>query len=229
MTTGEKIAKLRKERNLTQEELADKLNVSRQAVSKWESNITFPETDKIIELSKIFSCSIDYLLLKDISTSMSNDEYSDNSQEKFYNKQGFTTAIYTVCFGILMLLMYLFPILKIKINEPFFPTIGNAFVKVNLYNLLGSISEIGNVIALLAFLTTIAIIAVGVLIYFYPRNKKIFTIRFIMSIVLSSLWLLFLVLFASHAYIGSITVILLFSITNIILLKVIEFNKFITI
>lgn len=59
MTTGEKISRLRKENNLTQEALADKLHVSRQAVSKWKSNITFPEIDKIIEISRIFNCSID--------------------------------------------------------------------------------------------------------------------------------------------------------------------------
>ncbi len=62
MTTGEKIAALRKKGGMTQEELAEVLNVSRQSVSRWEMDIAFPETDKLIKLSKIFAVSIDYLL-----------------------------------------------------------------------------------------------------------------------------------------------------------------------
>jgi len=68
MTFGEKLSKLRKENNYTQEQLAHILNVSRQSVSKWESNITYPETDKLISMSRLFDCSIDFLL---------NDGYSN--------------------------------------------------------------------------------------------------------------------------------------------------------
>ena len=50
MTLGEKIAKQRKENNYTQEQLADLLGVSRQSVSKWESDLAYPETDKLIRL-----------------------------------------------------------------------------------------------------------------------------------------------------------------------------------
>lgn len=62
MTLGDKLSKLRKENNYTQEQLADVLGVSRQAISKWESNITYPETEKLIRISKLFNCSLDYLL-----------------------------------------------------------------------------------------------------------------------------------------------------------------------
>ncbi len=62
MTLGNKLSKLRKENNITQEQLAEKLGVSRQAISKWESDITFPETDKLIYLSELYDCSLDYLL-----------------------------------------------------------------------------------------------------------------------------------------------------------------------
>ena len=57
-----KLTNLRKKANFTQEELADKLNVSRQAVSKWEQNQAFPETDKLIQLSKLYGVSMDYIL-----------------------------------------------------------------------------------------------------------------------------------------------------------------------
>lgn len=62
MTLGEKITLLRKQKGWSQEELADKLDISRQSVSKWESNASVPDLDKIIKLSVIFSVSTDYLL-----------------------------------------------------------------------------------------------------------------------------------------------------------------------
>ena len=67
MTLGEKLSKLRKEYNYTQEQLADILGVSRQSISKWESDIAYPETEKLIELGKLFECSMDYLLKEDIT------------------------------------------------------------------------------------------------------------------------------------------------------------------
>lgn len=62
MNTGDKLAKLRKENNYTQEQLAEILGVSRQSISKWESGIMYPETDKLIRMSELFGCSLDYLL-----------------------------------------------------------------------------------------------------------------------------------------------------------------------
>jgi len=53
MTFGEKISKLRKEYNYTQEQLANILGVSRQSISKWESDIAYPETDKLIKMGNI--------------------------------------------------------------------------------------------------------------------------------------------------------------------------------
>ena len=67
MTLGEKLAKARKENNITQEQLADRLGVSRQSISKWESDIAYPETDKLIRMSEIFNCSLDYLLKENIT------------------------------------------------------------------------------------------------------------------------------------------------------------------
>ena len=62
MTTGEKIYELRKSARITQEEFADKLEVTRQSVSKWESDSAYPETDKIIKIAELFGVSCDYLL-----------------------------------------------------------------------------------------------------------------------------------------------------------------------
>ena len=62
MTFGEKIQKLRKEAGLSQEELSYQLEVSRQAISKWERDNGYPETEKIVRMSKLFNVSLDYLL-----------------------------------------------------------------------------------------------------------------------------------------------------------------------
>lgn len=62
MTFGEKIQKLRKEAGLSQEELSYQLEVSRQAISKWERDNGYPETEKIVRMSKMFNVSLDYLL-----------------------------------------------------------------------------------------------------------------------------------------------------------------------
>ena len=59
---GERIYKLRNGKNLSQGDLADKLNVSRQTVSKWENGMCMPETEKLVQLSEIFKVSIDFIL-----------------------------------------------------------------------------------------------------------------------------------------------------------------------
>ena len=62
MDFSEKLLTLRKSRDLTQEQLAERLDVSRQSVSKWESGQAVPELDKIVALSDIFEVTTDYLL-----------------------------------------------------------------------------------------------------------------------------------------------------------------------
>ena len=63
MNLSEKIMMLRKKEGWSQEELANHLQISRQAVSKWESGQSMPDTDKIIQLSQLFHVTTDYLLL----------------------------------------------------------------------------------------------------------------------------------------------------------------------
>ena len=68
MNFGKNLQYLRRlSKNLTQEELAEKLNVSRQTVSKWETNEALPEMDKALELCRIFNCSLDNLFREEIS------------------------------------------------------------------------------------------------------------------------------------------------------------------
>lgn len=73
MNLGEKIYKLRKEKGLSQEALAEFVGTTRQAISKWENNQGYPETEKLLLLSNVFEVSIDFLL-KDEKTESSADE-----------------------------------------------------------------------------------------------------------------------------------------------------------
>lgn len=73
MTFGEKLFKLRKEKGLSQEALAEQIGTTRQAISKWENNQGFPETEKLLQLSNIFETSIDFLLKDEKSSNTVNE------------------------------------------------------------------------------------------------------------------------------------------------------------
>lgn len=81
MSLSKKIYELRKAGKLSQEQLAEKVNVSRQSISKWESGETIPEIERIVELSKIFNVSTDYLLIS------SEVEKLTNRTEQLEKKQ----------------------------------------------------------------------------------------------------------------------------------------------
>lgn len=65
MSFSENLKLIRKDKNITQEQLAELLDVSRQAISKWESGNGYPETEKLLLISKKLNVSLDYLLLDD--------------------------------------------------------------------------------------------------------------------------------------------------------------------
>jgi len=62
MKLSEKLYLLRKKKGLSQEQLAEELEVSRQAISKWESGASFPESEKLVAISTYFGVSVDYLI-----------------------------------------------------------------------------------------------------------------------------------------------------------------------
>lgn len=65
MTFGEKLLNLRRARGWTQEDLADKIGVTRQALSKWDANSALPDTKNVVALAKLFGVTTDYLLCED--------------------------------------------------------------------------------------------------------------------------------------------------------------------
>lgn len=73
MALGEKIYKLRKEKGLSQEGLAEKVGTTRQAISKWENDQGYPETEKLLLLSNVFEVSTDYLLKDEKVDSRADD------------------------------------------------------------------------------------------------------------------------------------------------------------
>ena len=68
MKLSDKITKLRKANGWAQEELAEQLNVSRQAISRWENGTALPDANNILQLSKLFNVTTDYLLNEDYSS-----------------------------------------------------------------------------------------------------------------------------------------------------------------
>ena len=86
MQIGEKIAGLRQKAGLSQEQLAEKLSVSRQSVSKWEMNQSLPQLDKVIQLCNLFNISTDALLKNTLSLPFQNTATKKN---KYFGTDGF--------------------------------------------------------------------------------------------------------------------------------------------
>ena len=76
MTLGQRLQNARKEAGLSQEELAEQLGVSRQAVSKWENDSGYPEMEKMIRLSQIYQVSLDYLVGNEQEQEQSGEDIS---------------------------------------------------------------------------------------------------------------------------------------------------------
>lgn len=85
VTLGEKLKALLKEKNMTQEELAEQLDVSRQAVGKWVNDRGTPEVSKLIQISDLFGVSLDYLLKEDCGLNgVSNILPADPAENGYY-------------------------------------------------------------------------------------------------------------------------------------------------
>lgn len=80
-TLGQRLSRLRKEKNLTQEDIANKVNISSQAVSKWENDLSSPDIDTLVRLANIFDVSLDELLgnenKKTVTTINNNKSIND--------------------------------------------------------------------------------------------------------------------------------------------------------
>ena len=132
MNLGKKIAELRKKNNLSQEELAEKVGVARQTISKWEIGDTTPDINQVKIISKIFNISIDELVDNDINNVI---------VEKISNTEklaGITIKILKV-FGIMLIvfitLIFLFVIIfMVVMPRNDYDIVGTTKVSCNLDN-----------------------------------------------------------------------------------------------
>lgn len=130
MTIADKIKYLRKENNMTQEDLANKLNVSRQTISKWETNIAIPDADNIVAISKLFNITTDELLNYKIET--------------IQKKKQFILDMAVLLFGIIGFIVFAILLMTNQIDET------SSIITINAYG----------IIAIIFLLLTIAFIVI---------------------------------------------------------------------
>ena len=105
MTLGERIYVMRAERNLSQIDLAEELDVSRQSVSKWETDASVPELDKLVRMCELFDVSMDELVRGETGRQKSAPEYAASDiQRKERSKAPIIVGIILLCLTALMIL-----------------------------------------------------------------------------------------------------------------------------
>lgn len=157
MEFNEKLQNLRKQKGLTQEELAEALYVSRTAISKWESGRGYPSIDSLKEIARCFSVTIDELLSSDEVLSIAEE---DNKQKEKHLR--------SLVFGLLDISVLMFFFL------PFFGQKANGIVhEVSLL----SLSKIAPYLSVTYKIIVIAIIAYGIITLAFQNCRKIFWLK----------------------------------------------------
>ena len=205
MEFNEKLQGLRKNKGLTQEELAEALYVSRTAISKWESGRGYPSIDSLKDISKFFSVSIDDMLSGEKLLSLAEKENESNIKN-----------IFDLLFGIVDLFSLILIILPLYPN-----TIDGYVYSVNLLSYT-QVAELNKIIYWIMF---VLLVIVGILKVLLTRlnvekgNKILAEI----SIVISILMVLFLAL-AREVY-AVVVAFLLLMVKGILLLKYVRLGK----
>ena len=150
MSIGERIYELRRKNGMSQEDLAEKMNVSRQSISKWESSQSVPEVEKIIQLSNIFSVSTDWILKGEISDKQTSQPKKNNLQAVqtmstalnyigfaigafiLFEKQAVWAVAIPIVFSILSLAIY-FAVYSDSENTDEKKQSLNTFIKLNIF------------------------------------------------------------------------------------------------
>ena len=157
MEFNEKLQELRKNKGLTQEELAEALYVSRTAISKWESGRGYPSIDSLKEIAKYFSVTIDEILSSDEVLSIAEE---DNKQKE--------THFRSLVFGLLDISVLMFFFL------PFFGQKANGVIQeVSLL----SLNEITTYLKTAYYAIVISIAVYGILTLTFQNCQKVFWLR----------------------------------------------------
>lgn len=204
MEFNEKLQELRKNKGLTQEELAESLYVSRTAVSKWESGRGYPNIESLKEISKFFSVSIDELLSGEKLLFIAENE----------NK----TNIKNIC-ELLFGAVDLFYVLLIFL--PLYPDTVNGFIySVNLLNYT-EISSFNKTIYWVMFLALLLIGAIKIM-FIKIRKEKVNKAVTVVSVVLN---ILIILLFAITREVYALILVFLFLIIKgLLIFKSIKVN-----
>lgn len=190
MDLNEKIQKLRKQNKLTQVQLAEKLFVSRTAVSKWESGRGYPSIDILKQISNVFNISLDNLLSNDQILELASIDKRNNMKK-----------IYNCSFGILDILIIIFVILPL-----YGKTVDNYIYSVSLLstnNLLGYIKAI----YFISFLTIFGLGIIEIFICNIDKEKTQKVISFI-SLIFHFILVCFVVV-TNEPYVCSLLLIIL--------------------
>lgn len=106
MALSEKLYKLRKKGGLSQEQLAEQLGVSRQAISKWESGKAIPESDTLISISKYFNVTLDYLMKEDDPVAEAVVSAEENRTKTNGGREKRIFGIVICLFGVVCLIVW---------------------------------------------------------------------------------------------------------------------------
>jgi len=140
MNFSEKLFEIRKQKGMSQEELADRLNVSRQTISKWETGLTTPEMEKLIEMSKLFEITIDELVgndnnVKDEKEKSNDESITEKLDEEVESKIADTKKPkkHHVVFKVIKVILIIYLVLSIYkfIAVSIISSIGNSFSEEN--------------------------------------------------------------------------------------------------
>ena len=190
MEFNEKLQELRKNKGLTQEELAEALYVSRTAISKWESGRGYPSIDSLKEIAKYFSVTIDELLSSDEVLSIAEE---DNKQKE--------THLRSLVFGLLDISVLMFFFL------PFFGQKANGVIQeVSLLSLNG----IATYLQITYYAVVICIALYGILTLAFQNCQKMFWVqnKEKISLILNAVAVLLFII-SSQVYAGAFLFIFL--------------------
>ena len=194
-----KLQKLRKQKNLTQDELASALFVSRTAISKWESGRGYPSIDSLKEIAKFFDVTIDELLSGDEILSIAEND-------SIQKKNRFIDLIFALLDLSVAVLLF----------TPLFAQ--RTHGKVNAVSLL-NLSEISPFLIFLYYFFIIAIIITGILILIFQNSQNKFwtTLKIKLSLVLNIIAIIFFIV-GLQPY-ASVFLFIFIIIKSLILLK----------
>lgn len=156
MALSDKLYMLRKKSGLSQEQLAEQLSVSRQAISKWESGQSVPESEKLVAISNYFKVSLDYLLKNDNEYEQQSGNSETETSENANDRTKWLIGIISCLGGIVCLILW-------GLLSIFNPTVSNQLSESSMIQIDGN--------GILLIICIVAIV-VGAYLLLKNTNKK---------------------------------------------------------